>query len=243
MTPPPAALVVAHPGHELRLYRWLEIARPLVFVLTDGSGSGQSRIRSTKEILHTLGCPTGSIMGAVTDREIYQLMLNGDVDPIAAMTMELADSLLAHGTQSVVADAFELYNPIHDLCSVISALAAERASISSRFAYAVTQAPSSHGETIELDDAALARKLETAHRYQELSDEVDGLIARIGVDALRHETLEPVGTAVALPHVTTKPYYETYGEERVAQGHYGSVIRYEPHFRSFAEKLIAAVRA
>lgn len=31
-----AALVVAHPGHELRVYGWLEQARPRVFVLTDG---------------------------------------------------------------------------------------------------------------------------------------------------------------------------------------------------------------
>jgi hypothetical protein len=31
-----AALVVAHPGHELRVFHWLRLARPCVFVLTDG---------------------------------------------------------------------------------------------------------------------------------------------------------------------------------------------------------------
>ena len=31
------ALFVAHPGHELRIYGWLERARPQVHVLTDGS--------------------------------------------------------------------------------------------------------------------------------------------------------------------------------------------------------------
>jgi hypothetical protein len=76
MLPSPAALVVAHPGHELRVHRWLEIARPLVFVITDGSGSGRSRIRSTTDLLAT----AGSIMGAFTDQEINRLMLNGDVD-------------------------------------------------------------------------------------------------------------------------------------------------------------------
>src|SRR5207253_5484219 len=31
-----AALVIAHPGHELRVYHWLRLARPSVFILTDG---------------------------------------------------------------------------------------------------------------------------------------------------------------------------------------------------------------
>jgi hypothetical protein len=34
-----AALVIAHPGHELRALHWLRLSRPCVFVLTDGSGS------------------------------------------------------------------------------------------------------------------------------------------------------------------------------------------------------------
>src|ERR1700755_481943 len=69
MTPLPAALVVAHPGHELRLYRWLEIARPLVCGVTDGSGSGRARLQSSTEILDAIGCTAGSVMGAVSDRE------------------------------------------------------------------------------------------------------------------------------------------------------------------------------
>ena len=40
-----AALVIAHPGHELRIHHWLERARPVTFVLTDGSGhTDHSRI-------------------------------------------------------------------------------------------------------------------------------------------------------------------------------------------------------
>jgi len=242
MTPFPAALLVAHPGHELRLFRWLEVAKPLVFVLTDGSGSGRSRIRSTIDILDATGCARGSIMGAFTDREIFRLMLKGDVEPIAAITREMADSLVAHGIRSIVADAFELYNPIHDLCSVIAALAAQRAEIP-RFEYAVTEASSGNGETLELDDAAMARKFAAAHRYEELSGEVDDLIARVGVDALRREVLEPCDRLIEVPELTRKPFYETHGERRVAEGRYTTVLRYEPHFRSFAENLIAAVNA
>src|SRR6266581_1328425 len=122
----PAVLVVAHPGHELRLHHWLETARPRVFVITDGSGSGRSRIASTLDTLAATGCAVGAIMGAFTDREIYRLILNGNVDPIVAMTLDLADALIEHEIRSVVADAFEFYNPTHDLCSVIAGLAVER---------------------------------------------------------------------------------------------------------------------
>src|SRR2546425_7030522 len=148
----PAALVVAHPGHELRLYHWLETARPLVFAITDGSGSGRSRINSTIEILGSLGCTAGSIMGAFTDDQVYRLMLSGNVDQVVVMTLDLADGLIEHDIRSVVADAFEFYNPAHDLSSAIARLAAERAGLATgrtiaRYDYAVTEAASGDGET------------------------------------------------------------------------------------------------
>src|SRR6266699_30347 len=47
-----AALVIAHPGHELRVHAWVELAQPLAFVLTDGSGhTGQSRLASTSRLV------------------------------------------------------------------------------------------------------------------------------------------------------------------------------------------------
>src|SRR3954466_6543736 len=100
MTPSPAALVIAHPGHELRLHHWLETATPRVFVITDGSGSGQSRIQSTIDVLKATGCTPGTIMAALTDHEIYQMLLSGDVDRVFAMTLELADSFVDHGIRA-----------------------------------------------------------------------------------------------------------------------------------------------
>ena len=50
------ALIIGHPGHELRVFHWLEITRPAVFVITDGSGrSGRSRLPSTTRILDQVG--------------------------------------------------------------------------------------------------------------------------------------------------------------------------------------------
>jgi hypothetical protein len=247
MVPTPAALLIGHPGHELRLHRWLEIAKPLVFVVTDGSGSGQSRIATTVAILRALDCTPGSIIGAFTDHEIYRLLLSGDVDPIAAITLEVADSLIERDVRAVVADALEWYNPTHDLCSVMADLAVERAHRATgrsiaRYDYAVAEAPAGAGETFVLDDAALDRKLAAAHANKELALEVENLIARIGLDALRREVLRPI-TGVEASAPDGKPFYETHGESRVAAGHYSTVIRFEQHFRPFVERLSGAVRA
>ncbi|PYT01250.1 MAG: hypothetical protein DMF65_07865 [Acidobacteria bacterium] len=74
MTPPtPSAIVVAHPGHEVRLHGWLERERPLVLILTDGSGrEGRSRIASTTRYLEKFGARRGRVFGRFTDLEVYR---------------------------------------------------------------------------------------------------------------------------------------------------------------------------
>ena len=71
MTAGPALLVVGHPGHELMVHGWLEAARPLVMVLTDGSGhAGVSKYASTAALMARAGATPGPIFGRFTDVEI-----------------------------------------------------------------------------------------------------------------------------------------------------------------------------
>ncbi len=77
-----AALVVAHPGHELRVHHWMERARPVVFVLTDGSGSAHSsRLASTTAVLEQAGARPGSIYGRLSDRDLYRALLDHGSQP------------------------------------------------------------------------------------------------------------------------------------------------------------------
>ena len=90
-----AALVLAHPGHELRCYHWFEQARPLVYVLTDGSGHhGTSRLGSTTTLLRAVGATRGSIYGRFPDRVLYQALLGQDDALFQALASELAEGLL-----------------------------------------------------------------------------------------------------------------------------------------------------
>jgi hypothetical protein len=246
LLPPPAALVVAHPGHELRLFRWLELDRPVVFVLTDGSGrSGHSRVASSLAVLGTTGSSAGSIVGRFTDREIYEAMIAGEVDGVLRATLDLAGSLAAGGFRSVVADALEFYNPTHDLCSVMASLATVRAvritgRAIDRYEYAVT-APADAGKTIELDDEAFARKMKHASRYEDVAIDIEELIRNVGSDGLRREVLTPIAASAMLREPASKPYYEVRGEEQVAAGRYATVLRHREHFVPFVEALSAAM--
>jgi hypothetical protein len=96
---------------------------------------------------------------------------------------------------------------------------------------------------LRLDEAALERKLAAARSYPELSAELEAALARFGVEPFRCECLRSV-TAPALNGSSSKlPYYETYGEGRVAAGHYQRVIRHREHILPLADVLRAHVAA
>src|SRR5262245_29806528 len=90
-----AALIVAHPGHELLVHHWSERHRPLYFCLTDGSGgSATSRLSSTSRLLARIGARHGALYGRYPDKEVYRLLLERRVDVFVGLTDELAGALI-----------------------------------------------------------------------------------------------------------------------------------------------------
>ena len=120
------ALVVAHPIHELRVHGWLQMARPCVFILTDGSGrASHSRLPSTTKVLEDVGASQGSIYGRFTDLEIYTAFLKSDFDVFIQLAEELADEFSRREIEYVVADSAEGYSPSHDVCRLVTDAAVE----------------------------------------------------------------------------------------------------------------------
>src|SRR5215510_2013386 len=98
-----AALVVAHPSHELRIHGWLEQTRPRVCILTDGAGrSGEPRLHRTSEVLLRTGAIPGAIYGRLTDREIYAAILDQDSELFAGLVEELAQMFVDEQIEYVV---------------------------------------------------------------------------------------------------------------------------------------------
>jgi hypothetical protein len=244
------ALVVGHPGHELLVHGWLEVTRPLVFVLTDGSGrSNQSRLASTTKILNQTGSKCGSIYGRLTDAAGYAAILNHELDLFVGLARELCGAFVAEQIDSVAGDAFEGYNPMHDVCRLVINAAVtvakrERGHRLANFEFsligqpcACRERPDTNGIWRLLDEAAFARKMTAAKGYAQLAGEVFAAIERTTTDAFRVECLCPVDSSAGDNHCDDPPFYEQYGEKQVAAGYYQRVLRYNEHIAPLAEAL------
>jgi hypothetical protein len=248
-----AALVVAHPGHELMVHRLLEVTKPRVFILTDGSGrSRQSRLNSTTNILNRACARQGKIYGRLTDSAGYAAILNHDFDLFIDFARELTETFVNERIDFVAGDALEGYNPMHDVCRLVINAAVRVARRArnheiANFDFSLISQPHSSPETtpadeiwLRLDQTALKRKISAAQGYSELAGEVSNALGRTSIEAFRIERLRAVasdGDNGARHSTVEQPFYEHYGEKQVAAGHYSRVLRYDEHIAPLAEAL------
>lgn len=244
------ALAVAHPGHELRLSRWIELARPTVFVLTTGSRSGveRGRVDASAQLAEALGARCGDVFGRTLDRDAYAWIMEGQAAPFEALAEELADAFVRDGVDTVVTDAWQLYNVVHDLWHLTVRLAAAIASRRRErpvacLDYAVVPArdgmpaPGVERLRIELSDEEVQRKMQLIESYAGIAEDAAEAI-RVGGEAfVRCEVLhEPTAPGQLFPANERKPLYETFGEARVAAGLYDRVLRWR-HAEHIASRL------
>ncbi|NMJ40768.1 hypothetical protein GWK16_05915 [Roseomonas sp. JC162] len=222
-------LIVAHPGHELRLHGWMERERPLLCILTDGSGSvAPARTRYSAALAEGCGAPCGPVFGMMPDRDWYAAILAGDLGPFRAAAGAIAAA--AQAGAPVVADPVEGYNPMHDLAAALAdAVAAVTGG--ARLTYPLTAAQGG-GRAWRLDAAALARKRAAVAAYTPLAAEAAALL-KADPEALAEERILPAahGWPAAMDPL---PAYERFGAERAQAGVYGRVIRYADHVRPVA---------
>ncbi len=234
---PTAVLIVCHPGHELRVHGWLCDARPVVCVLTDGSGGGRPpRTDSSRRVVAEAAATVGPVFGAVPDAELYFRLLDRDWPFFTRLADQMAVLLRDPAVELVVGDAAEGYNSGHDVCRLlIDAVVARSARPVRNLAFAVVDGTLSAEPHLRLSlpPDALARKLTAARGYVGMADEVAVAVARLGERAFAEETFHPV-EPFRLPD--GPPRYEAFGRERVNDGRYATVIRRE-HLERLADAL------
>jgi hypothetical protein len=184
----------------------------------------------------------GPIYGRYTDKEVYRLLLDGNVEVFAQLANELADFLIKGGITYVAGDAVEGFNPAHDVCRFVIDGAVER--VRSRTGrvlrnhdFVLDGSPDACPESLrsevirlDLDEASLDRKIEAAFAYRELREEVELAIGRFGRAAFGVEYLRPAATGIMLEQFDhTLPAYEQYGQRRVDERRYHDVIRFRQH--------------
>ncbi|GAB2455010.1 hypothetical protein GCM10027082_01830 [Comamonas humi] len=242
-------LLIAHPGHELRIYEWVRRVKPHVVVLTHGDGSiHQPRLDDTRALLEPIGVRVRTDwLQPVADSQVYQALLGAGPSPFAAWLEALVQAARQEPFDMLVADEAEGYNPTHDLCRVLANCLAQRLEQEGRavpnleiplIGHPCDPARTAQAKvTVELSASELGQKLALMHSYahrcspvleQELQTMLDTYGAEsFGMECLYGATRTPYEDQRA---PATVPYFEQVGEERYAAGVYQHVIRAE-HLR------------
>lgn len=248
-------LLIAHPGHELRMLQWVAQTRPHVVMLTHGDGSiGQPRLTDSREVLARLNVQVRSEwLEAVSDQFLYQAMLGRVDSPLPGWLDRLVEACLAAGITTVVADEAEGYNPSHDVCRVLANCLVTRLRRAGRQVRCLEVPLVGHPcdplrkaavrEMVPLTRAQTEWKLAQMRDYAKrcspvLEAEVQKMIDDFGQDAFATECLyEAVRTSYEDGRCPVqKPYFEQVGEARLAAGVYRDVIR-SSHVLRFVESV------
>ncbi len=238
-------LIIAHPGHELHLFHWMELYRPTVFVLTDGSGSGlASRMEYTRRTLERAGAKAGAVFGQVSDKDWYSSIINRDSRLLISAAEQIFRTASLEVPSLIVTDPVEGYNPMHDLCAGVAAavqtMFAGRCGQPELGTYALTRAVT-NGRSLErvyLDDQAQYRKQQAITAYEPLSGEAATILAQRPAD-LGEEVVTLGVTLKSWPgELEMPPEYEKTGRERVRDRRYANAIAYAEHIKPAFDDLM-----
>ena len=244
------ALIIGHPGHELRVFKFLELYKPRVYVLTDGSGvTGTGRINSTIKILTECGVSISPVMGYFTDKEIYRIVLENDFTVLLDLVKEIQLDFEQNNIEAVMGDAIEGFNPAHDLCRYLInniVLSAEKKTNKSLLNFDFLLDGIMNAQTageiisVSLTDEDFERKTKAAEEYKELATELKYAVEKYGKETFKVEHIRKVSP----PYVNTAwegeiPFYEKYAKEKIKEGKYQEVITYKNHLLPLLNNLVA----
>lgn len=245
------ALILGHPGHELRVFHFLELYKPHVYVLTDGSGStGHSRINNTLKIIRQTGATASPVMGRFTDAQIYTILSRQDKETLTTLIEEIIVDMKEQHIDTLAGDAIEGFNPTHDLCRYMINTIAEIYQVEigkpvGNFEFLLDGAPTQCPEElineavwIRLTEEDFQRKLAAAYDYPELRSEIEKIYEVHGATPFLTECLWPAGPSGKYKTwKTEEPWYESWGKEKLKSGKYKELISYHTHLLPLAEFL------
>lgn len=236
-------LVLGHPGHELRLHGWLEQARPVVCVLTDGAGAAAAaRATFSREMIDRVGGRVGPVFGQRTDRAWYQAILSGQVEPFVEAVREMLAIAWRLNVTLIVSDARDGYNPMHDAAFDMARLVTARLVREGRdvrhLVFPVTEMTAGAPAWIgRLSPDAVARKEAALARYAPLASEIHAARAHGAFDC----GLEQLFEVAHLDAGAEPPFYESVGRSRVSSGEYATMIERRRHYLPLMEAVAEAV--
>jgi hypothetical protein len=182
----------------------------------------------------------------LSDAELYAALLSGHHQVLIDWAYALADDLRRREIQTVITDAAEGFNPVHDVCRAIARAARQAAGVGRGYAYLLEGRPDTcpvgrdaGAMTVAGTEYELSRKHAAMAAYPEIQIEVQRATVAWGCNAFAREWIFRDDAPVDAPPDELPPAYERFGEMRVTAGKYSDVIRYESHVRPFLATLAA----
>lgn len=251
-----AALVIAHPGHECRVYGWIRRLRPQVMLLTDGAGrDGHSRIGTSAAIFSDLGATQSSLFGVVTDRLFYDAVLKMDQPFFDTLTFHLADSLVESRIECVIGDSAEGAIMSHDLFREVRSTAIQLAeeTLGYRIKHyefpleshplAFPQSLADAVRRIELSPQEYSDKLQAARCYDEIAEFVEAAVDLFGEEAFSLEGIFPYSKESLWPANDATLEWERHGQRLSELGKYPEAITKSKHFDAISRGLARHVNS
>ncbi len=247
-----AALIIGHPGHELRAFKYIKDFKPDVYILTDGSGStNNSRLHQSVKVIKQVGANFQQNFPSFTDKELYNIILEKKLEKIIDIKKKLKQYLVENEYDLIVGDALEGFNPTHDTCrylinSVVSEVSAQNGKSILNYDFLLDESPNNlstennkAGFSLQLTHEEFDQKLIAAENYPELKYEVEYAINRFGRDSFLWESFRKVTDEKQIfAWKSEVPYYESFGRKRVEDGIYKNVITFEDHLKPIAKAVM-----
>ena len=243
--------VFAHPGHELKIYSYLKILKPIVVILSDGSGhSDQSRVYQSLEIIQDIDCTPSALFGNFSDKYFYDKILNQDFKFFRGLMLTIYNLILENNITTIIGDNLEGYNPLHDLCrylingAILKCIKQNYHNCENYYFNLTTpslqNAFSHQAFPLRLSHQLWLNKMVAGHNYTELSNDLNFQINSFGEHDFTNECLFSLANdnlEISENWLPSEALYECFGKQRLRQNHYSQTILYAKHLQPIATDL------
>ncbi len=257
-----AAMVLAHGNHEVFLSGMIRQYQPHILYITCGSDAKNDWTKKqARAVLQTLALQSTVTFLPVTETEIYRHMLLGDMDWFEQFRDQVAQWLDEVRPDVIFTDAFEWYNSVHDLCSLLvdSAFQATRSRSSRRpdrhdLPLAFQTIPNLHAR--EFDDRENPFRCCSLTHDQSLQKRaivkslavhdanIRAVTAGWKTERYELEVYRPVPLRRdyrIAPRRNAWMTYDEHGKQNVSRGRYTQAISFREHFAPIAAALFGQV--
>ncbi|HNG93001.1 MAG TPA: hypothetical protein PLB32_09400 [Acidobacteriota bacterium] len=246
--------VFSHPNHELAIFGLLQHLRPHLIFLTDGGGP--HRVEQTRQGLESVALLDRAHFLNHSEAAFYEALLDGNLVFFQSVTRQVQQLIEELQPHSVLGDAVEFYNPVHDLSLPIIRAALTGSTHAKVFEVPLVYQKTSNPVAFEvqrcvpaqqevqfewqLSHSILMSKVAARDQiYSLLTAQMGPVICNLPAAHLGLEVIAPARTVLPKPDTEPVLRYEQRARLLLERGEIDRMITYSGHYLPIAQSLWA----